>query len=141
MDINECLKKRFLVKITPKEDLVKKEIEECEYDFEKAKKAFDDDDFKWSIVMGYYTMFHAARALLFKLGFQEKRHFVISVVLEDLNKKGKIEKKYVNYFNAAISSREDADYNHTYSIRIAEDNLRMAEDFKEKIKELIKNGI
>ena len=40
-----------------------------------------------------------------------------------------------------ISSREDADYHYTYSIRIAEDNLRIAEDFKEKIKELINNGI
>ena len=141
MDINGCLEKGYLIKITPKEDLIKKELEESEYDFEKAKKSFEDEDFKWSIVMSYYTMFHVARALLFKLGFLEKRHFVISVVLEDLNKKGKIEKKYVNYFSAAISSREDADYQYTYSIRIAEDNLRMAEDFKEKIKELIKNDI
>jgi len=141
MDINECLEKGFLSKITPKEDLIKKELEESEYDFEKAKKTFDDGNFKWSIVMSYYTMFHIARALLFKLGFQEKRHFVISIVLEDLNKKGKIEKKYINYFNAAISSREDADYHYIYSIRTAEDNLRIAEDFKEKIKELIKNGI
>lgn len=140
MDIKECLEKGYLVKIKPKEDLIKKEIEEAEYDLDKARKAFDDEDYKWSIVMSYYTMFHAARALLFKLGFREKRHFAISVVLEELNKKGKIERKYINYFNAAISSREDADYHYTYSIRIAEDNLTIAEDFKEKIKELISNG-
>ena len=140
MDIKECLEKGYLVKIKAKEDLIKKEMEEAEYDFDKAKKAFDNEDYKWSIVMSYYTMFHAARALLFKLGFREKRHFAISVVLEELNKKGKIERKYINYFNAAISSREDADYRYTYSIRIAEDNLTIAEDFKEKIKELINNG-
>ena len=140
MDIKECLEKGYLVKIKAKEDLIKKEMEEAEYDFDKAKKAFDNEDYKWSIVMSYYTMFHAARALLFKLGFREKRHFAISVVLEELNKKGKIERKYINYFNAAISSREDADYRYTYSIRIAEDNLIIAEDFKEKIKELINNG-
>ena|SRR3989344_311146 len=140
MDIKECLEKGYLVKIKAKEDLIKKEMEEAEYDFDKAKKAFDNEDYKWSIVMSYYTMFHAARALLFKLNFKEKRHFAISVVLEELNKKGKIERKYINYFNAAISSREDADYRYTYSIRIAEDNLTIAEDFKEKIKELINNG-
>ena len=140
MDIKECLEKGYLVKIKAKEDLIKKEMEEAEYDFDKAKKAFDNEDYKWSIVMSYYTMFHVARALLFKLGFREKRHFAISVVLEELNKKGKIERKYINYFNAAISSREDADYCYTYSIRIAEDNLTIAEDFKEKIKELINNG-
>ena len=139
MNINECLEKGYLVKITPKEDLIKKELEEAEYDLDKAKKSFDDEDFKWSIVMSYYTIFHSGRALLFKLGFQEKRHFAISVVLEELNKKGKMERKYINYFNAAVSSREDADYHYTYSIKIAEDNLIIAKDFKEKMKELIKN--
>jgi len=141
MDIKECIEKGYLVKITSKKDIINKEIEECEYDFEKAKKAFNEEDYKWSIVMSYYTMFHIARALLFKLGFKEKRHFVIPIVLDDLNKNGKIERKYVDYFNAAISSREDADYHYSYSIRIAEDTLRIAEDFKEKIKELIENEI
>ena len=141
MNVDECLEKKYLAKIKPDGELVKKEIEESEYDFEKARKNFDDGDYKWSIVMSYYTMFHAARALLFKLGLREKRHFAIPVVLEDLNKSGKIERKYINYFNAAISSREDADYNYTYSPRISEDNLRIAEDFKEKIKELINNDL
>ena len=141
MDINECLEKGYLIRTTKNDDLIKKELEEAEYDIDRARKSFDDEDFKWSIVMSYYTMFHSARALLFKLGFQEKRHFAISVVLEDLNKKGKIERKYINYFNAAISSREDADYHYTYSIRIAEDNLTIADEFKEKIKEMINNGL
>ena len=141
MDINECLEKGYLIRTTKNDDLIKKELEEAEYDIDRARKSFDDEDFKWSIVMSYYTMFHSARALLFKLGFQEKRHFAISVVLEDLNKKGKIERKYINYFNAAISSREDADYHYTYSEKIADDNLRIAEDFKEKIKEMINNEL
>ena len=141
MDINECLENGYLIKIKSDEDLIKKEIEEAEYDLVRAKKSFDEEDYKWSIVMSYYTMFHIARALLFKLSFREKRHFAILVVLEDLNKKGKIEKKYINYFNAAVSSREDADYHYIYSIRIAEDNLKIAGEFKEKIKEMIKNAL
>ena len=67
MNINECLEKGYLVRITKKEDLIKKELEEAEYDLDKAKKSFDDEDFKWSIVMSYYTIFHSGRALLFKL--------------------------------------------------------------------------
>jgi len=141
MDINECLERGYLVKIKSDKYLIKKEIEESEYDFDKAKKSFDEEDYKWSIIMSYYTMFHSARALLFSSGYREKRHFVISIFLEDLNKKGKIEKKYINYFNAAISSREDADYHYSYSIKISEDTLQMAEDFKEKVKEMIENGI
>ena len=85
MNINECLEKGYLTKIEPDKELIKKEIEESEYDFEKAKKTFDDKDYKWSIIKSYYAMFHVARALLFKLGLKEKRHFAISVVLDELN--------------------------------------------------------
>lgn len=138
MDIRECLKKRFLIEIKSSEDLIKKEIEEAEYDFEKAKKAFDEEDYKWSIIKGYYSMFHAARAVLFKLGFAEKRHFAINIVLEDLNKKGKLELKYVNNFKVAVSSREDADYHYVYSIEIAEHNLEIAREFIDRMKLLIK---
>lgn len=137
MDIKKCLEEGFLQKINPDEKLIKKEMEESRYDLEKAEKAFEDADFKWCIVKSYYTVFHAARAVLFKLGYREKRHFAISIVLGDLNKKGKIESKYVNDFSAAISSREEADYHYTYSKEIAEYNLMIAKDFIERIKKLL----
>ena len=139
MDINECIEKRFLEKIKPAIDLVEKELREAEYDIEKAENAFEDEDYKWCIVKAYYTIFHAARALLFKIGLREKRHFAIRVVLEDLNKQGKLEMKYVNDFNAAVSSREDADYHYTYSKEIADHNLEIANEFLDRIKILINN--
>jgi len=40
----------------------------------KAKDAFDEKNYKWSIVMAYYSIFHAARSILFALGLKEKRH-------------------------------------------------------------------
>src|SRR3989339_583970 len=101
MDINEAIEQRFLLRIEPDKKLVDKELKESDYDFDKAEKAFKEEDYKWSIVKGYYAMFHAARAVLFNLGFREKRHFVVGIVLEDLNKKGKLESRFVNDFNAA----------------------------------------
>lgn len=137
MDITECLAKRFLIKTKPAKDLIEKEFSEAEYDLEKAEKTFDDEDYKWAIIKSYYCIFHAARAVLFKLGLREKKHFAIGVVLESLNKDGKLESKYVNEFNAAVSSREDADYHYAYSKEIAEYNLKIAHDFLEKMKVLI----
>lgn len=90
MDIQDCLNEQFLVKIKPSADLIQKELAEADYDFEKAEKAFSDNDWKWTIIAAYYCMFHAARAVLFKLGLIEKKHFAVGVVLEDLNKKGKL---------------------------------------------------
>lgn len=137
MDIRECIEKRFLAKIKPAPDLVKKELDEADYDYEKAEKAFSDKDWKWAIVKSYYCMFHAARAVLFSLGLKETRHFAIGIVLEDLSKKGKLESKYVNYFDAAVSSREDADYHYSYSHDTAGHTLELAEEFLERMKELL----
>lgn len=137
MDITGCLEKGYLVKIKYDNELIKKELDEAEYDLRKAENAFGDADYKWCIVKSYYSIFHSAKAVLFKLGYREKRHFAIGLVLEYLNKKGKLEMDYVNYFNAAISSREDADYHYTYSKDIAKHNLEIAYKFIKKIKYLI----
>lgn len=138
MDINECLEKNYLIKIKPATDLIEKEFNEARYDLEKAEKAFENEDYKWGIIKSYYCIFHSARAVLFKLGYREKRHFAIGIILEDLNKKGKLEIKYINYFNAAISSREDADYHYVYSRETAEYNLEIAREFLEKMLGLVR---
>lgn len=136
MDIKKCLEEGFLKKIKPDENLIKKEFEESKYDLKRAEDAFQEEDFKWCIIKSYYSMFHAARAILFKVGYREKRHFAISIVLEDLNKKGNLESKYLSDFNAAISSREDADYHYTYSKDTAEHNLAIAKEFFDRMKGL-----
>ena|SRR3989338_10084052 len=138
MDIKSCLEKGYLQKIGPDEELVKKELNETKYDLEKAEKAFKEEDFKWSIVKSYYAMFHSARAVLFRLGLREKRHFAISIVLEQLSKDGKLEYKFVNDFNASISSREDADYHYTYSKETAEHNLQISKEFSRRINNFLK---
>ena len=83
MNIDECLRKGFLKKINIDRTLIDKELAEADYDLEKAEKAFKEKDFKWCIVKSYYSMFHSARSILFKTGYREKRHFAISIVLED----------------------------------------------------------
>ena len=127
-------------RIKVERDLIKKELEEAEYDLGKAEHALDEGDFKWSIVKSYYSMFHAARAVLFSLGLKERRHFVIKVVLEDLNAKGKLEGKFISYFSAALMAREDADYRYTYTQETAAYLLGAARDFLARMKKLAKLG-
>ena len=137
MDIQDCLRERFLVKVKPAADLIQKELGEASYDIERAEKAFSDEDWKWAIVKAYYCMFHAARAILFKLGLREKKHFAVGVVLDDLNKKGKLEIRYVNDFSAALSSREDAGYHYVYNKEAAEHGIEIAENFLNRMKRLL----
>lgn len=121
-------------------DLIEKELEEARYDLNKAERALDERDFKWSIVKSYYSMFHAARAVLISLGFKERRHFVIRVVLEDLNAKGKLESKFVSDFSAALGAREDADYRYTYTQETATYLLGASREFLARMKKLTKLG-
>lgn len=125
-------------RIKVERDLIEKELEEAKYDLEKAKHAIEEDDFKWSIVKSYYSMFHAARAVLFSLGLKERRHFAIRVVLENLNMEGKLESKFISDFSAALGAREDADYRYTYSQETAAYLSRAAGDFLAGMKKLIK---
>ena len=139
MDINECIEKRFLIKGNPDEELSRKEFNEAEYDLEQARKSFEDEDYKWSIVKCYYSMFHAAKAILYSLGYVEKKHVAVIIVLEELNKQGKIEMRFVNDFKAAITAREDADYHYSYSKEIAEIELQNSSDFMDMAGRFLKN--
>lgn len=136
MDVEECLQEGFLRKIQVDKKLTQKELGESNYDLSRAKDALEENDFKWSIVKTYYSMFHAAKAVLFSLGLREKRHFAVGIVLERLSKKGKLQFKFINDYKGAMLSREDADYRYVHSKDTAEYLIDVAEEFIEKMKEL-----
>jgi uncharacterized protein (UPF0332 family) len=138
MDIEGCLREGFLQRIKVERDLVEKELQEARYDLNRAEHALEEGDFKWSIVKSYYSMFHAARAVLFSLGLKERRHFAIRVVLEDLNARGKLESRFVSDFSAAVAAREDADYRYTYSQETATLLHGAAGDFLSRMERLAK---
>jgi uncharacterized protein (UPF0332 family) len=129
MDIESCLREGFLQRVKVEPDLIEKELKEARHDLDGAGRALKEGDFKWSIVKSYYSMFHAARAVLFSLGLRERRHFAIRVVLEDLSAKGKLESRFISDFSAALAAREDADYRYTYSQETAAYLLKVAGDF------------
>ena len=93
--------------------------------------------FKWSIIQSYYSMFHAARAILFSLGFKERSHFAIAVVLEDLVKKKKLESRFVNDFKAGVFTREEADYEAEYSQERAKSLFKIAEEFNKRMRDIL----
>ena len=88
--IDELIKKSFLKRIEPSKKLIEKELREAEYDLEKARSSLLDNDYKWSTIKSYYSMFHAPRAMLIFHGLKERKHFAVSIALEELAKKGKL---------------------------------------------------
>jgi hypothetical protein len=72
LQFRRLLEERKLQRIQAKKDVVLKEIASAEYDLEKSKNSFEEEDYKWTIVQAYYSMFHAARALIYSKVPREK---------------------------------------------------------------------
>lgn len=77
---------RKLIKISVDRKLAIKEVEAAVSDLEEAKDSLSRERLKWATIQGYYSMFHAARALVYSKGFREKSHYALLVALRELLK-------------------------------------------------------
>lgn len=137
MNVKQLIAQGHLSKEPYDKRLVDKELQEAAYDLEMAQKTLEDDDYKWTTVKAYYAAFHASRAVLFTLGLREKKHFAISVVLDDLQRKGLLEKRFVDDFAELLTDREQADYHYSYSETDAKRDIALAEGFIERMQMLV----
>ena len=83
MNISDCLEQGLLVKIKPDPPKALASIEMAKHKLELAEKEIQAEIFENAIVTAYASMFHAARALLFKDGFKERSHFALFVFVNE----------------------------------------------------------
>ena len=138
MDVNDCFKERLLIRIPPNREKVKSSIKIAESKLEEAKKLLDAGFLSNAILSAYTCMFHAARALLYGDGFQEKSHFAVFVYLNE-KYSDKIPRSLINSFNNYRNERHDILYGfENYSGKEdAENAVITSEDFLFKIKEIL----
>lgn len=138
MNLEDCLKEGFLKKIKIDKREIEKEIGESEKDILDAKDSLNNEKYKWSIIQIYYSMFHAAKAVALSVGYKERRHFAIEVVLRELVKNRVLDSRFLNDFKSAMFAREEADYDSVYSKERAEEMLDIAEEFNKKMRGVIR---
>jgi len=137
-EFERCLRERRLTKIKPSKEMIKKELESAEYDLQRARNSLDDEDFKWAAVQSYYSMFHAAKALVFKKGYREKSHFCLILALKELYvTENRLDIEMVENLELCMNLRHEADYGLTYHQESAETALKYAEEFLDKALNLI----
>lgn len=133
----QLLGERRLTKIKSDRKLVLKEIKGAESDSETARKSLQDGNFKWATIQGYYSIFHAARALLYSKGFREKSHYALLVAIRELFR-DKLDLPLIQGFEDAMNLRQTADYGLTFSEEGAIDVIKTAEKFLLKTREMLK---
>ena len=138
-EFERCLKDRRVLAIKPSGEMIEKELEGAKYDLSSAEESLHDEDYKWASVQAYYSMFHAAKALIFKKGYREKSHYCLLIALRELYvKTKKLNSEFADNFEMIMDIRHEADYALTYdeeSARIAIENAR---NFLEKALALLK---
>lgn len=68
-EFRECLVKGKIKKFSSAKKLVLKELKSSADDLETALKSFENGNCKWATIQGYYSMFHAARSLIYSKGY------------------------------------------------------------------------
>lgn len=137
LQFRRLLEERKLQKIPPKNDIVAKEVAAAEYDLKKSKNSCENEDYKWAIVQAYYSMFHAARALIYSKGYREKSHRACSVALKEFFLDSLGEER-IKDFEEAMDLRESADYGSAYTDEDAKNLVRKAEGFLENAERILK---
>jgi len=116
--------------------LVDKELNSARSDLEDAKFGLEHSRFKWSTIQGYYSMYHAARALIYSEGYRERSHYCLLIALQELFvDRGILDPDLLESFRNSMKLRETADYRSDFSeegallvTKRAERLLRRAEE-------------
>lgn len=134
----DCFRFRLLRKIKPDKIKSQKSLELAEKRLERAKEALKLKIFDFVILESYMSMFHAARALLYKDGIQEKSHYAISIYLKE-KYSNKIPIPVINFLGIHRTERHEAMYGLEYQPekKDAELALQDAEIFLKEIKKIL----
>jgi len=135
--LKHFVEERKLMRISIDRKLVLKEIEGAESDLEDAKDSLSRKKFKWATIQGYYSMFHATRALVYSKGFREKSHYALLIALRELYK-NQLESELIQNFDEAMTLREEADYGLIFSEEGATSIVNNAEKFLNRVKEILR---
>lgn len=138
LEYHECLEKQKIRRFNRGRILAKKELKTAESDLKRAQATFAQKDYKWTTIQAYYSMFHSARALLYKKNLRERSHHCLAVAIKELY----VTKKLLDYrlleaLERAKILRENADYYDRFSEESAGQMLNRTQDFLNAAKELV----
>jgi uncharacterized protein (UPF0332 family) len=122
-------------------DLSRYRMEKAKDDLGVSKLNLDNKKFSQSINRSYYSMFHAARALLALERYDSKKHSgVISYFTKNFIKPGKIESEYSKMLTGAFRIRNACDYDDFFVVAYTDAKAQYdnAVRFIERIERYIK---
>lgn len=91
-----------LHKIPVNTERAEQHIDKAHKNLRAMKIMFDNDLFDWTVICGYYAMYHAVLAALFKIGIRATAHYcAIAAFKEFYVRRGKVRPEYITYIKRA----------------------------------------
>ncbi|MBI3623979.1 HEPN domain-containing protein [Candidatus Pacearchaeota archaeon] len=139
-DVDDLFESRLLRKIPVDTEKVKNSLKIAENKLLRSKKLVEKDFFDESFLAAYTSMFHAARALLYCDGIQEKSHHAVYVYLRE-KYKDKLKIKLVESFKSYQLERHNILYRSIKEISSEEarHSITDANDFLLEAKKILEN--
>jgi uncharacterized protein (UPF0332 family) len=110
-EFERCLRSQKIKVFSRGRMLADKELKVAASDLEQAKITFKNDNYKWSTIQCYYSMFHSARALLYIKNYRERSHHCLIVAIRTLYVEEKLLPLHlIEGLEKAKTLRESADY-------------------------------
>ena len=138
-EFRNCLNRGKIIRFPQAKRLVNRELNSARSDLEDAKFGLEHSRYKWSTIQGYYSMYHAARALIYSEGYRERSHYCLLIALRELFvDKGILDPDFAEDFLNSMRLRETADYRSDFSEEGARLVTEGAERFLRKAKDILK---
>lgn len=141
MRLSDCFKKRLLRNIKPDMEKSHRSLEIALNKLGSAKTAFEKEFYDACIIYGYTSMFHSARAILYRDGIQEKSHVCIPLYLKE-KYANKIPAHLIQSLDSFRTERHETLYGLDFEIckKDAELCIEDAKSFYDQIKKIISDN-
>jgi len=114
-----------LQKVPVNEDRAQQHIDKARSNLRAMKLMFDSGLFDWTIICGYYAMYHAVLAALYKIGIRATAHYcALTAFKEFYVKRGKVKPEYITYIKRA----KQLEQKYSESLNKAQEN-RVVEQY------------
>lgn len=91
-----------LKKVPVNKDRVSQHIDKSHRNLRTMQMMFNNDLFDWTIICGYYVMYHAVLAALLNIGIRATAHYcAVAAFKEFFVEQGKVAPEYVEYIKRA----------------------------------------
>jgi uncharacterized protein (UPF0332 family) len=116
-NIEDCFRARVLRKISPDKEKSVRSMELAKKNLKKVSLLIEEDKelfFEIVVINSYMAMFHAARAVLYLDGIQEKNHYAVFLYLKE-KYKAIVPVNILNLLNIHRAERHEAMYGLEYN--------------------------